>query len=64
MSIESQSLDLDYNDFLSIELDEDVDIDLKILSPKSNVLSALSSPTKQGSFLDSNSQDSSSKSNK
>lgn len=50
MSIESESFDLDYNDFLSIEMDEDIDIDLKVRSPKSNVLSEISSSSKRGSF--------------
>lgn len=50
MSIESESMEIDYNDILSMEIDEYVDVNMKILSPNSNILSALNSPSKQNSF--------------
>ena len=52
-------MEMDYDDIMSVELDEDVDISLKILSPKSNILSSISSPSKQNSFNEDDSNGSS-----
>lgn len=54
-------MELDYNDFLSVELDEDVDVAIKLMSPKSNVLSTLSSPAKC-SYLEDSGEESSGRS--
>lgn len=46
ISIESASMEIEYNDLLSIEIDEGVNVGIKLMSPKRNDLSSISlSPT-------------------
>ena len=56
-SIENASMDVDYKDIMSIELEENVSISIRELSPNKNHLSSLS-PNSKMSSLDNGSDES------
>lgn len=56
-SVESISMEADYKDFMSEEIEEGISIDIKELSPKRNELSSLS-PTSIGNMSDFSGNDS------
>lgn len=56
-SVENASMDVDYKDIMSIELEENVSISIRELSPNKNHLSSLS-PNSKMSSLDNGSDES------
>lgn len=52
ISIEDKSMEADYKDFMSIEIEENISISMKELSPKRNHLSSLSPFSKHESSDD------------
>lgn len=53
VSVEDASMEVDYRDIMSTELEENVSISIKELSPKKNELSSLSPNSKFESSFDS-----------